>query len=662
MSDGLRHRVGKDDSRRKRHTFSPSSSRSRSVSRSVSPSPPKVQSRSSREVKSSSSTSSRSQRYQRSPSPENRSARKSSKRSSHHSSENVPRRIKRERPNGSNNNIDEKASSIWTATSKSTPNFQVTSASQVSQSSSSSSSRWNAVSKDPSNGTSEPVKKKRRRWDSAAPTEKAPDSASQARSNAVSRAQQAEKIRQQIQAKLQAINLPDSLAGLSSNLSILAEHRPGFMPAPLILDNEGRAIDKDGNVIEQEKPKPTFVLKSDQEEVENRFHPRAPTGSNKHYDASLSVSQHDPAFGRKKRTFRFVKPGSYVKKAHSVRARILTRNLEQQAAEREIQGGDDRMEDDDSSEEDVNQIQLGSKSAFAEGLFADPIPVIEWWDAELLKEPRYGGKDNVVEMMVTSFVQHPLAVDPAIEQPETPSIPLYLTKKEKKKVVRMRKKEKQDMKTDRLRLGLDEAPEPRVKLSNLMRVLGTSAVADPSAVEKKVRAQNEKRRMTHLLHNESRKLNPQERRAKKRAKLQEDTSNGVHVAVFRIGDLSNSQHRFKIDCHATQWNLTGCALLCGRHNVVVVEGGPKGLKKYIHLMVGGRIKWNSDLDGDESSDDESRHSAGRNQCHLVWKGLVLKNTFSSFSVEQCKSEKLAQAYFTNRGVPQYWDLCKNFVP
>lgn len=44
-----------------------------------------------------------------------------------------------------------------------------------------------------------------------------------------------------------------------------------------------------------------------------------------------------------------------------------------------------------------------------------------------------------------------------------------------------------------------------------MRVLGNSAIQDPSAVEKKVRASVEKRRMQHLLHNEGRKLNPQVR-------------------------------------------------------------------------------------------------------------------------------------------------------
>ena len=48
-----------------------------------------------------------------------------------------------------------------------------------------------------------------------------------------------------------------------------------------------------------------------------------------------------------------------------------------------------------------------------------------------------------------------------------------------------REKEKQEL----IRQGLLDPPKPKVKLSNLMRVLGTEAVLDPSAMEKQVREQ-----------------------------------------------------------------------------------------------------------------------------------------------------------------------------
>ena len=48
-----------------------------------------------------------------------------------------------------------------------------------------------------------------------------------------------------------------------------------------------------------------------------------------------------------------------------------------------------------------------------------------------------------------------------------------------------REKEKQEL----VRQGLLEPPPPKVKIGNLMRVLGEQAVADPTAIEAQVRGQ-----------------------------------------------------------------------------------------------------------------------------------------------------------------------------
>ena len=54
-------------------------------------------------------------------------------------------------------------------------------------------------------------------------------------------------------------------------------------------------------------------------------------------------------------------------------------------------------------------------------------------------------------------------------------------------------------------------------------------MADPSKVEKLVMAQVKARERNHEMRNQARKLTPQERKEKKRRKLQEDTSTTVHV-------------------------------------------------------------------------------------------------------------------------------------
>lgn len=55
---------------------------------------------------------------------------------------------------------------------------------------------------------------------------------------------------------------------------------------------------------------------------------------------------------------------------------------------------------------------------------------------------------------------------------------------------------------DLIRQGLLEAPKPKVKLSNMMRVLGSEATADPTAVEAQVRQQMEDRAQVrcYILH------------------------------------------------------------------------------------------------------------------------------------------------------------------
>lgn len=42
-------------------------------------------------------------------------------------------------------------------------------------------------------------------------------------------------------------------------------------------------------------------------------------------------------------------------------------------------------------------------------------------------------------------------------------------------------------KQDKIRLGLMKPSPPKIKLSNMMRILGTEAILDPSKAEKEVK-------------------------------------------------------------------------------------------------------------------------------------------------------------------------------
>merc|ERR1712136_279209 len=96
-----------------------------------------------------------------------------------------------------------------------------------------------------------------------------------------------------------------------------------------------------------------------------------------------------------------------------------------------------------------------------------------------------------------------------------------------------------------------------------------------------------------------------------------------------IKDLSNKRHLFKIDMNAQQFHLTGCCITCpGVANIVVIEGGPRAVKRYRKLMM-RRIKWTEDHKDDDDgadSDDSEGVTAPKLQdhCVLFWEGMVVE--------------------------------------
>ena len=91
----------------------------------------------------------------------------------------------------------------------------------------------------------------------------------------------------------------------------------------------------------------------------------------------------------------------------------------------------------------------------------------------------------------------------------------------------------------------------------------------------------------HEEQNESRKLTDAERGEKKQRKIMENTTvTGVHVAVYRVKDLSDPAVKFKVESNCNQLHMTGIVLLCKSLNVVVVEGG-----KYLNIYLVSLIEY-----------------------------------------------------------------------
>ena len=73
-----------------------------------------------------------------------------------------------------------------------------------------------------------------------------------------------------------------------------------------------------------------------------------------------------------------------------------------------------------------------------------------------------------------NLIQHPEQKAPPGEAPPPDAIGLYLTKKERKKMRRLNRKEVQKEEQEKIRLGLLPVPEPKVKYMNMSNSMSHS--------------------------------------------------------------------------------------------------------------------------------------------------------------------------------------------
>lgn len=348
---------------------------------------------------------------------------------------------------------------------------------------------------------------------------------------------------------------------------------------------------------------------------------------------------------RSKRMFRWGEKGEYESLANRQRAKAKLELLQTEISQAAKKTGIS------------SAVKLAMVAPKASELSQVEVPEVEWWDSYLLPEAitfrnlidNYTGEDDCLSALpkettelLNSLVEHPIQLKPPTEPVHTQYLKVYLTKKEKRKLRRQNRREIQREQQEKIRLGMAAPPEPKVKLGNLMRVLGQEAIQDPTKMETHVRTQMAARQKKHEEANASRKLSKEEKAEKKTRKIAEDTTLGVHVAVFRLKDLTAKPgNKFKIEMNAKQLQMTGVVILHKDVNVVVVEGGAKQQKFFKNLLL-KRMKWE-----------------GEDSVSLVWEGLVKHRNFGEIRFKACPLEKQAREFFQKFNVPQYWDLAYN---
>ncbi|NXD17667.1 PRPF3 protein, partial [Nothocercus nigrocapillus] len=480
-----------------------------------------------------------------------------------------------------------------------------------------------------------------------------PSQAATFMNDAIEKARKAAELQARIQAQLA---LKPGLIGNANMVGLANLHAMGIAPpkvelkdqtkpTPLILDEQGRTVDATGKEIELTHRMPTLkanirAVKREQFKQQLKEKPSEDMESNTYFDPRVSIT---PA-QRQKRTFKFHEKGKFEKIAQRLRTKAQLEKLQAEISQAARKTG---------IHTSTKLALITPKKELKEG----EIPEIEWWDSYIIPNglELTSGTSKRDYFGITNLVEHPAQLNPPGCQAGT-----------------------------RCSCELEQAAQPNkthfsylmaslhlagasntsflislaVRISNLMRVLGTEAVQDPTKVEAHVRAQMAKRQKAHEEANAARKLTAEQRKAKKIKKLKEDISQGVHIAVYRVRNLSNPAKKFKIEANAGQLYLTGVVVLHKDVNVVVVEGGPKAQKKFKRLML-HRIKWdeqtsNTKGEDDDESDEESVKKA--NKCSLVWEGTAKDRSFGEMKFKQCPTENMAREHFKKHAAEHYWDL------
>ncbi|KAI5118897.1 hypothetical protein M0805_002813 [Coniferiporia weirii] len=383
---------------------------------------------------------------------------------------------------------------------------------------------------------------------------------------------------------------------------------------------------------------------------------------------------------RTSRTFRFNQKGKYVQIASQIRHEAQLEALKQRISESARKAGLDS--EFDTVEKNIRR---------------EVPPDAEWWDVALLPNKTYEDISlglsalniRTPESPINLYIQHPIKIPAPGDKDKVDLKPLMLTKKEQKKMRKQRRQAELQDKRDRIRMGLVPPDPPKVRLANLMKVLTSDAVQDPTRVEARVRREVAMRKHNHEKMNIERKLTDDQRREKTENKKLDEERKGLVGAVFKVKTLSDPSHRFKVRKNAEQLNLTGLVIFHPSLSMVYVEGASKFIRQYKRLLL-HRIQWteaarargeeeveleDAEQDGKEEGSSgavalSARKSTGQedefgvssladNRCDLVWEGQLRERAFKTFRPKSCPTDAAAREALGTK-MSGFWDQTKNW--
>jgi U4/U6 small nuclear ribonucleoprotein PRP3 len=242
---------------------------------------------------------------------------------------------------------------------------------------------------------------------------------------------------------------------------------------------------------------------------------------------------------RRSRKMNFAPAGKFVQQGDVLRNELKMEALRQRIAEASKKAGLDSEFDtlEKSLKVSDSLLILAGLSLWVQ---RQPPPEVEWWDKAIL--PDGANYDDIEATMVyittteepsiTHLIQHPIPILAPSDKKQV-TRDLMLTKKEQKKMRRQRRQAELEDKRDRQKMGLLPPDAPKVRLANLMKVLTSDAVQDPTKVEAKVRKEVAMRAYKHEKDNKERKLTVEERKTKEYKNMIARERKGIYGAAFK---------------------------------------------------------------------------------------------------------------------------------
>merc|ERR1712226_1629012 len=135
---------------------------------------------------------------------------------------------------------------------------------------------------------------------------------------------------------------------------------------------------------------------------------------------------------------------------------------------------------------------------------------------------------------ITIYIEHPSLQIPYSEKMEMLS--LKMTKKEIKKIRTQRRLYREKEKQEFIRQGFLESPKFRVKISNIIKILGIKSIRNPTHIENEIQEQSKTIKRVHSDRNLVSKLSPLEAKEKKDKKKAIITID-IHVVIYRVTSL-----------------------------------------------------------------------------------------------------------------------------